>query len=366
MSSDLPRGVSPFPTLYTPQPPLEKCETGRSRFLAACRCEAVDRPPIWLMRQAGRALPEYRALKEGRSFWELVRTPELAAQATLQPIDRFGFDAAILFSDILIVPEAMGQRYSFHESGGVEMEFAVRSSADVARLDASRIAERLSYVSEALKLIAPRLAGRTALLGFAGSPWTLANYMIEGSSATEWTRARALLHENPKMFGALMEKITKAVIETLKLQIAAGVDAVQIFDSCGGVLSASNFEQGSARWLRRVIEAVNGRVPVIIFSKGANGCWSTLANTGASVIGVDWTVEIARVASILPRHIAVQGNMDPILLTTRPELVTNEALRQLRSMRDRPGYIFNLGHGVPPSAKTECIQALVETVQTFL
>ena len=365
MSSDFAPRACPFPTLYSKRAPVASV-TGQSRFLDACHCRAVDRPPVWLMRQAGRALPEYRALKQGRTFVELVRTPELAAEVTLQPIERFGFDAAILFSDILIVPEAMGQSYSFRESGGVEMEFAVRSPADIARLDASRIPERLSYVSDALRLIAPRVAGSAALLGFAGSPWTLANYMIEGSSVAEWTRARALLHEDPRLFGALMEKITRAVIDTLKLQIAAGVDAVQIFDSSGGLLSASSFEQGSARWLRRVVEAIHGQVPVIIFSKGAHGSWSTLANTGASVIGLDWTVEMSRVASILPRNIAVQGNLDPVLLTTRPEIVAAETLRLLRSMRNRHGYIFNLGHGVPPSAKPECIQALVETVKAFL
>lgn len=317
------------------------------------------------MRQAGRCLPEYRALKEKHSFVEMVRTPELAAEITLQPIDRFDFDAAILFSDILVVPEAMGQGYSFRETGGVEMEFPIRSSSDIARLDANRVSERLCYVVDALTLVARRVTGRTALLGFAGSPWTLANYMIEGSSGREWTRARALLHEDPLLFGTLMEKITQAVIEVLKLQIAAGIDAIQIFDSSGGVLSPSDFEQGSARWLRKVIEAIHREVPVIVFSKGAH-CWSTLANTGANAIGLDWTVDMARIASILPRHIAVQGNLDPALLTTHPSVVVAETLRLLSSMRERPGYIFNLGHGVPPSAKIECIQALVDTVKTFV
>jgi uroporphyrinogen decarboxylase len=193
--------------------------------------------------------------------------------------------------------------------------------------------------------------------------------MVEGSSAGESIRARALMHEEPRLFGALMEKITHAVIETLKVQIAAGVDAVQIFDSCGGLLAASHFEQGSGRWLRRVVEAVHGldrEVPVILYSKGTHGNWSTLANTGANAIGLDWTVEMSRVASILPKHIAVQGNLEPVLLTTRPELVAAETLRLLRSMGKRSGYIFNLGHGVPPSAKTECIEALVATVKSYV
>jgi len=339
--------------------------TGRERFLDACRCHPLDRPPVWLMRQAGRCLPEYRALKEKRTFVELVRTPELAAQVTLQPVERFGFDAAILFSDILIVPEAMGQPYAFREHGGVEMNFAVRCAADIARLDTRCVIERLSYVAEALAMIRPRLAGGTALLGFAGSPWTLANYMIEGSSVREWTRARAMMYDEPALFEALMEKITQAVIAVLKLQIVGGVDAVQIFDSCGGVLPASQFEAGSGRWIQRVVEAVHRDVPVIVFSKGAHGCWSALTHTDATVIGLDWTVDIARVAAILPRHVAVQGNLDPVLLTTRPSVVELETLRLLRAMRKRPGYIFNLGHGVPPSAKLECIQALVDTVKAF-
>ena len=316
------------------------------------------------MRQAGRCLPEYRALKEKYSFLEMVRTPELAAEVTLQPIERFGFDAAILFSDILIVPEAMGQGYSFRETGGIEMEYPVRSSSDVARLDTSRVSEHLSYVADAIALVTTSLGGQTALLGFAGSPWTLANYMIEGSSSREWARARALRRENPRLFHTLMDKITDAVIEVLKLQIDAGVDAVQIFDSCGGLLAPSDFEHGSGKWLRKVIDSLDQEVPVILFSKGTRR-WSELADTGAQVLGLDSTVDIDGVASRLPRRIAVQGNLDPFLLTTHPKVVEAETLRILRSMRDRPGYIFNLGHGVPPTAKIECIQALVETVQTF-
>jgi len=316
------------------------------------------------MRQAGRCLPEYRALKEKHSFLELVRTPELAAEVTLQPIERFGFDAAILFSDILIVPEAMGQGYAFRESGGIQMEFPVRSSSDIARLDASRISERLSYVGEALALVAANLHSERALIGFAGSPWTLANYMIEGSGSREWTRAQALRRENPRLFHSLMEKITDAVIETLKIQIAAGVDAVQIFDSCGGVLAHSDFEDGSGRWLRKVIDGLDREIPAIVFSKGVR-CWPDLVDTGASVLGLDAMVDIENVASRLPCDIAVQGNLEPLLLTTQPRVVEFETSRLLRSMRDRPGYIFNLGHGVPPTAKLECIQALVDTVRSF-
>lgn len=355
---------NPFPTLYARGVPAPAV-TGRSRFLAACSCKEVDRPPVWLMRQAGRALPEYRALKEGRSFVDLVRTPELAAQVTLQPIERFGFDAAIIFSDILVVPEAMGQPYTFREAGGVEMAFPIQTAADLARLDSRPAAGRLAYLAEAMRLVRGRLESRTALIGFAGSPWTLANYMIEGASVREWTRARAMLHEEPALFAALMEKITEAVIGALRLQISAGADAIQIFDSNGGSLAAGDFERGSARWLRKVIDGIRGTVPIIIFSKGAHAAWSTLAQSGANVIGLDWTVDMQRVAAILPRTVGVQGNLDPVLLTTRPAIVASETMRLLRSMTGRPGHIFNLGHGVPPNAKLECIQALVETVQAF-
>jgi len=323
----------------------------------------MDRPPVWLMRQAGRALPEYRKLKEGRTFIELVKTPELAAEVTLQPIRRFGFDAAILFSDILVIPEAMGQPYAFREAGGIEMKFAIRSAQDLARLDASQVTSRLAYVADALAIITREIDKDTGLLGFAGSPWTLANYMIEGGSGGEGTGARKLFYAEPVLFGNLMEKLTAAVIEYLKLQIASGVDAVQIFDSCGGLLASNAFEEGSARWMREIVVALKGKAPVIVFSKGAHGNWPALVNTGADVIGLDWTLNLERTAAALPAHVGVQGNLDPALLATRPEIVARETAGLLESMEGRPGYIFNLGHGVPPNASLECIQALVDTVK---
>lgn len=317
------------------------------------------------MRQAGRALPEYRALKEKHTFLELVRTPELAAEVTLQPVRRFDFDAAILFSDILVVPEAMGQAYHFRESGGIEMEFAVRSPEDIRRLDPERVVERLQYVADALALIKPALEGRTALLGFAGAPWTLASYMVEGSSAGESTRAKALFYSEPRLFSELMEKLTAAVAAYLQMQIAAGVDAVQIFDSNGGLLADNAFEAASGRWIREIITALDGKAPVILFSKGTHGKWASLVSTGANVLGVDWTQPLAEIRAQLPGNVGVQGNLDPALLTTTPELVAAETARILRDMAGGTGHIFNLGHGVPPAAKLECIQALVETVRNF-
>ena len=338
--------------------------SNRQRFLDACHCRPVDRPPVWLMRQAGRALPEYRALKEKHTFIELVQTPELAAEVTLQPIRRFGFDAAILFSDILVVNEGLGQPYQFGERGGIQMEFLVNSAADVDRLEVKRVTERLHYVAKALPLIKRELDGRAALIGFAGSPWTLANFMIEGGGVKEYTKAKALFYSDPKLFGRLMEKLTDAVTVFLQLQIDAGAEVLQIFDSLGGVLSEGCFEAASAQWMARILSSLKGQVPVIVFAKGVHGNRQDLVATGAQVLGVDWNIRLAEVVSSLPENVGVQGNLDPFLLTTSAEIVAEETRRILREMRGRPGHIFNLGHGVPPNAKLECIGSLVETIQS--
>lgn len=346
------------------EPILPRAANGRERFRAAARCELVDRPPVWLMRQAGRCLPEYRALKESRTFVELVRDPELAAEITLQPIRRFGFDAAVLFSDILVIPEAMGQPYRFREQGGMEMDFAVASREQIDRLDHRGVCDRLSYVPEALGLIKKALAGNTAMLGFAGSPWTLAGYMIEGGSRGDGAAPKELFYREPVLFGELMEKLTLAVTDFLRLQIDAGVDAVQIFDSRGGELADGAFESASGRWIREIIAGLGGRVPVILFAKGVNGCWESLVATGANVLSLDWTQPLGEVRAKLPPQVGVQGNLDPALLCTTPEIVAAETNRILKSMAGQAGHIFNLGHGVPPAAKLECIQALADTVQS--
>jgi uroporphyrinogen decarboxylase len=359
--------------------------TGRERFLNACRCRPVDHPPVWLMRQAGRALPEYRALKEKHSFLELVQTPELAAEVTLQPIRRFGFDAAILFCDILVVAEGLGQRYQFRDRGGIEMEFLLKSAADIERLETEAVTERLQYVAQALPLIKSALGGRTALIGFAGSPWTLANFMMEGGGVKEYTKAKALFYSDRRLFERLLEKLTKAVAGFLQLQINAGADAVQVFDSLGGVLSDGDFGAASARWMKRIIESLKGKAgssgggkrlrlglgegtepsPVIVFSKSVHGNWDDLAATGAQVLGVGWNARLADVRAQLPDGVGVQGNLDPFLLTTTPAVVAAETGRILREMRGRPGHIFNLGHGVPPNAKLENIESLVSAVRDF-
>jgi len=339
--------------------------TNRQRFLRACRLLAVDRPPVWLMRQAGRCLPEYRALKEKYTFLQLVQTPELAAEVTLQPIRRFDFDAAILFSDILVVPEAMGQSYDFADKGGIAMEFSIQTAADVARLQPEALEERLSYIPQALALVKKDLGSRTALLGFAGSPWTLANFMIEGGSAREYTRAKELFYTNRPLFDGLCGKLTGAITTFLRMQIDAGVDAIQIFDSLGGLLADNAFEAASARWIRSIIASLGRKVPVIVFSKGTHGNWNALAGTGADILGIDWTMPLSKVKRLVGTHVGLQGNLDPRLLTTTPAMVAAETRRILSEMRGIDGHIFNLGHGVPPSAKLENIEAMVNTVRAF-
>src|SRR5215471_17126596 len=335
----------------------------RQRFLNACACQPVDYPPIWLMRQAGRALPEYRDLKEKHTFLELVQTPELAAEVTLQPIRRFDFDAAILFSDILVIAEGLGQTYQFRDRGGIEMEFLLKSAADVERLEVAAVTERLQYVAKALPLIKSELGGRTALIGFSGSPWTLANFMIEGGGVKEYSKAKALFYSDPQLFARLLEKLTTAVTRFLQLQIDAGAEAVQIFDSLGGLLSDGNFVPASGVWLKRIIDALHGQVPVILFAKGVHGNWEQLVGAGPQVLGIDWSLSLSDVAGRLPASVGVQGNLDPFLLSTTPAAVAAETSRILSEMQGRPGHILNLGHGVPPNAKLENIQALVDTVK---
>jgi uroporphyrinogen decarboxylase len=340
--------------------------TSRQRFLHAGHCRPVDRPPVWFMRQAGRALPEYRQLKEKYSFLELVQSPELAAEVTLQPVRRFGFDAAILFSDILVIPEAMGQPYRFRDTGGIGMDFAVRSQADIEKLSAAQVCEKLSYVDKALRILRKELGDRTALIGFAGSPWTLATFMMEGGSAEKYTRALQLFRKEPKVFYALLEKLTAAVTAYLKMQIEAGADVLQIFDSHGGLLAPVEFQEASGRWMREIIAGLGRRVPVIVFSLGTHGNWDDLIATGASVLGIDWQFPLADARRLLPAGIGLQGNLAPALLRdATPEATAAEAKMLLEEMRGRKGYIFNLGHGVPPAAKLENIAAVVETVKNF-
>ena len=337
--------------------------TSRERFLAACACQPLERPPLWIMRQAGRYLPEYRALKAKHSFLKLVRTPDLAAEVTLQPLRRFPqLDAAIVFSDILVIPEALGQGYRFKEEGGIAMDWRIERWEQVDRLSVELVPERLRYVAEALRRTREQLGPDRALLGFCGSPWTLGAYMVEGEGSDTFARAKALLYGDRPLFDKLMEKLVRALVAYVRMQIEAGADAVQIFDSWAGILPAADYEAASLRWTRQLIAALPPGFPVILYAKGAAASLPALGASGATVLGLDWTLDLAVARRALPATVAVQGNLDPVLLNTTPAIVTTAAERLLGSMRGQTGHICNLGHGILPEAKIDCVEALCSTV----
>ncbi|HTO03447.1 MAG TPA: uroporphyrinogen decarboxylase [Opitutus sp.] len=338
----------------------------RDRFLAACARQPLDRPPLWIMRQAGRYLPEYRALKAKSSFLDMVRTPTLAAEVTLQPLRRFAFDAAILFSDILVIPEALGQGYHFRDEGGIGMDYRLDTRAQIDALaPAHAVPERLHYVAETLRLLKTELAGQKALLGFGGSPWTLASYMVEGGSSDGFERVKQLFYTDRSTFDALLEKLTTSLIAYFQMQIRAGADAIQIFDSWGGIIAGHDYEAASLQWIRRIVAALPADFPVILYAKGTAPHHIAQATTGIRVLSVDWTTRLADLSKNLATAgtpLALQGNLDPVLLYTTPAIVAAETSRLLESMRGVPGHIFNLGHGILPQAKIECVETLVATV----
>lgn len=337
----------------------------RERFLNACSNKPSDRPPIWVMRQAGRYLPEYRALKKKYTFLEMVKNPDIASKITIQPIKRFPLDAAIIFSDILVIPEAMGLAYTFRSKGGISMAQAIDSEKKVAALSTSEIAFKLRYITRAIQQTRSELGPDKALLGFSGSPWTLASYMVEGGSSKNFAIIKQMFYSRPNLFDFLLSKITGAVIDYLYALIEAGVDAIQLFDSWAGVLSGYNYWDASAKYITRIIQEFKGKIPIILYPKGAH-CWVTLLEkTNADVIGLDWTISIAQFYEDLNGNYAVQGNLDPALLNTEPAVVKKEALRIINEFGKRGGHIFNLGHGIYPDAKLDCMTALVDTVVSY-
>ncbi len=334
----------------------------RQRFLDALACENRSRPPAWLMRQAGRYLPEYRALKEKHSFRTLVRTPDLAAEVTLQPLSRFPLlDAAILFSDILVIPEALGVAYRFRDEGGIELERTIRTDADLDSLEAEGTADRLAYVGEALRLLRTGLAGERALLGFCGAPWTLALYLVEGGSPGEGANLREMLHRRPAAARRLLATVTSACREYVRLQCASGADAIQIFDSWAGLCPASHYAEWCLEPIRRIREDCSR--PLILFSRGAGGRLAEQAGTGAEALGIDWATPLDQARETVGPALALQGNLDPLLLETDPETVRASAGALLRSRSGDPGYILNCGHGLSPRTRIDCVEALLETAR---
>ena len=342
-----------------------KSLSGRERFLRACRLEPVDRPPVWLMRQAGRYLPEYQALRNRYDFLELVRKPELATEVTLQPIRRFGLDAAILFSDILEVIAALGVSYRFEEGRGIVLDQSVQDVESIRRLSPQQVPQKLQHIPESIHRIREALRGQTALIGFAGGPWTLACFLVQGGSGMEKTTVVQWAQTHSQLFTELAERLTEGVIQSLKLQIEAGVDAVQLFDSLAGIVPEEVLDELVFKWERRVIQAIGRSAPVILFCKGVYK-WDRLEATGADVLSVDAGIDLPAVASEVSPQIGLQGNLDPALLLQDPSVVGRITRRLLECMRDRRGYICNLGHGVPPKARLESVAALVDTVKGFV
>ena len=338
---------------------------GRERFINALYCKPCDRPPIWMMRQAGRSLPEYRELKEGKRFTDLVQNPKVAAEVTLQPIRRFQYDAAVIFSDILVIAEAMGVPYQLMEQSGVKVDFELQSSADIEKLTPEGAADKIAYTPAAIEHVRKEVGNHQAIIGFAGSPWTLASFMVEGGSSRDNLRSRALIHEKPDLFNALLEKITHVTIAYLQAQIDAGADALQLFDSQGGTLPQSNYWDFSGSWMQQIIHALGDQVPITVFGRGVHHNWDELIATGANALSIDWNIDLPRLSQQLPDHIALQGNLDPALLTAAPEVAAEKTRELLDRMQGRSGFIFNLGHGVPPNASVETIAAIAQTVQSY-
>lgn len=331
----------------------------------ALHCQPVDRTPVWLMRQAGRYLPEYRALRAKNTFRQMVQTPELAEEVTLQPIRRFGFDAAILFSDILVIPEALGQPFEFREGGGIEMAFRLESAEQIAALDVSAIHEKLAFVGKALKRLRNSLGQERALIGFGGSPWTLACYMVDGGSSPDFSRTLAFSREQPIVFGKLMEKLVDATSEYFRLQIESGADCLQIFDSWASICPSSEYELLSLRWIREIIHRLPAGFPVIVFPRGREDHLVSIAQTGARAAGIGHEANLPSLRKSAPANLCLQGNLPPELLETTPDTVRMQTTVLLESLRGTRGHILNLGHGIRPAARIECVEALIETVTNF-
>ena len=346
------------------------------RFLRALRREPVDRTPVWLMRQAGRYLPEYRQTRrQAGSFLAMAQNPEIACEVTLQPLRRFELDAAILFSDILTIPDAMGLGLYFVEGEGPKFERPVRSAADVARLGVPDMESELRYVMDAVRVIRRELDGAVPLIGFSGSPWTLACYMVEGGGSKDFARIKAMALNAPEALHALLAVNTDAVIAYLAAQRAAGAQALQVFDTWGGVLSPAMYREFSLPYLQRIARELErgegqARTPLILFGKGTAAYLEDLAATGAEGVGVDWLVELGEAARRTGGRVALQGNLDPTTLYGSPEAVRREVRRALDSYRDgnggsREGHVFNLGHGMSPDMNPEHVKVLVDEVHAY-
>jgi len=333
-------------------------------FLRACKRQRVERTPVWLMRQAGRYLPEYRAVRAKVDFLTMCKTPELASEVTVQPVDVIGVDAAIIFSDILVVPEAMGMPFEMVESRGPVFHRPIRTKDDVDALQVIDPEKGLRYVMDALQMTKRALGGKTPLIGFSGSPWTLATYMVEGAGSKDFRYVKQMMLDEPDTLKALLEKLAIVVGHYLEAQLASGADAVQIFDTWGGILAPDYYKRFSLDYMFRIVSTLhrNGS-PVIVFSKGANHALTDIAEIGADVVSIDWTIDMAEARREIGDKVGIQGNLDPSFLYASPSHIRQEVRAILRKFGKGPGHIFNLGHGILPDVPVEHAKALVKAVK---
>ena len=341
------------------------------RFLRALLREPVDVTPVWMMRQAGRYLPEYRSIrKRAGDFLTLCKSPELACEVTLQPLRRYPLDAAILFSDILTIPDALGQGLYFSEGEGPRFQKVIKTVTDVEHLPEINVARELSYVTDAVTLIREELNGMVPLIGFSGSPWTLATYMIEGGSSKDFRSAKQFMYDNPEAMHLLLGKLADAVTDYLNAQIRAGAQAVQIFDTWGGVLTTSCYAAFSLQYMRNIVgklikEHEGRKVPIILFTKGG-GLWlESIADSGCQAIGLDWTINIGDARRRVGDKVALQGNLDPSILYASPSIIRAEVENIIQNYGAGPGHIFNLGHGISPGVNPDNVTAFVDAVHEF-
>lgn len=337
-------------------------------YLRALLRQPTERTPLWVMRQAGRYLPEYRQLRaEAGSFMDLCTNPELACEATLQPLRRFGLDAAILFSDILTIPDAMGLGLYFAEGEGPRFERVISNADDVRRLKTPDPETSLAYVMNAVALIRKELQGQVPLIGFSGSPWTLATYMVEGGSSKTFPKIKSMLYSEPETIHLLLDKLAESVIDYLNAQIESGAQAIQIFDSWGGVLADDKFGEFSLAYLDKIVAGLHrsydgNTIPVVLFCKGCNGHLEAIADTGCDGLGVDWTISLGEARARVGERVAIQGNLDPAVMLTNPECIDTEVQKTLASFGHGNGHVFNLGHGITPGVDPQHMTVLTESV----
>ncbi len=341
------------------------------RFIRALLRQPVDKTPIWIMRQAGRYLPEYRATrKKAGDFLTLCKTPELACEVTLQPLTRFDLDAAILFSDILTIPDAMGLGLQFKEGDGPSFTNPVKTKSDINKLHVPDPSSDLRYVVDAVSLIRHELNDRVPLIGFSGSPWTLATYMVEGGSSKEFSKVKAMLYDAPDAMQQLLTILSDSVANYLNAQIEAGAQAVMIFDTWGGALTPEDYRHYSLASMISIVEQLNTSyedqtIPVTLFSKGANHSLPDLANSGANAVGLDWTVNIAEAKKLIENKVALQGNLDPGVLYSSKESIIQHAQQIIDDFDGTTGHVFNLGHGIHPGIDPDKVKVLVDFVHSY-